>query len=72
MVPHPVMLGFVIGLAIVIFLAQLGQLETSGESDEVVWPRRNHSQSSQSTARSALHASSPAPTACSSSEETEP
>ena len=31
MVPHPVMLGFVNGLAIVIFLAQLGQFGTPGE-----------------------------------------
>lgn len=31
MVPHPVMLGFVNGLAIVIFLAQLGQFGVSGE-----------------------------------------
>lgn len=30
MVPHPVMLGFVNGLAIVIFLAQLGQFKTPG------------------------------------------
>ena len=30
-VPHPVMLGFVNGLAIVIFLAQLGQFGTPGE-----------------------------------------
>ena len=30
MVPHPVMLGFVNGLAIVIFLAQLGQFKTDG------------------------------------------
>ena len=30
MVPHPVMLGFVNGLAIVIFLAQLGQFKTQG------------------------------------------
>ncbi|WP_339862646.1 SulP family inorganic anion transporter [Paremcibacter congregatus] len=29
MVPHPVMLGFVNGLAIVIFLAQMGQFKTS-------------------------------------------
>ncbi len=32
MVPHPVMLGFVNGLAIVIFLAQLGQFGTPGEA----------------------------------------
>jgi len=31
MVPHPVMLGFVNGLAIVIFLAQLSQFGTEGE-----------------------------------------
>ena len=34
LVPHPVMLGFVNGLAIVIFLAQLGQF---GEPDEAGW-----------------------------------
>ena len=32
MVPHPVMLGFVNGLAIVIFLAQLGQFGMAGEA----------------------------------------
>jgi SulP family sulfate permease len=32
MVPHPVMLGFVNGLAIVIFLAQLGQFGNPGEA----------------------------------------
>lgn len=32
MVPHPVMLGFVNGLAIVIFLAQLSQFGASGEA----------------------------------------
>ena len=32
MVPHPVMLGFVNGLAIVIFLAQLGQFGNRGRS----------------------------------------
>lgn len=32
MVPHPVMLGFVNGLAIVIFLAQLGQFGVQGET----------------------------------------
>ena len=31
LVPHPVMLGFVNGLAIVIFLAQLGQFKSSGD-----------------------------------------
>ena len=34
LVPHPVMLGFVNGLAIVIFLAQLGQF---GEAGQVGW-----------------------------------
>jgi len=33
MVPHPVMLGFVNGLAIVIFLAQLGQFKSPGTND---------------------------------------
>ncbi|MFK5955755.1 MAG: SulP family inorganic anion transporter [Planctomycetota bacterium] len=37
MVPHPVMLGFVNGLAIVIFLAQLGQFKTLGASGEMQW-----------------------------------
>ncbi|WP_086481639.1 SulP family inorganic anion transporter [Oceanospirillum sanctuarii] len=37
MVPHPVMLGFVNGLAIVIFLAQLGQFKWKDESGEMVW-----------------------------------
>lgn len=37
MVPHPVMLGFVNGLAIVIFLAQLGQFKTPGPAGEPVW-----------------------------------
>ena len=37
MVPHPVMLGFVNGLAIVIFLAQLGQFKTAGPDGEMVW-----------------------------------
>ena len=37
MVPHPVMLGFVNGLAIVIFLAQLGQFKTVGVGGEVEW-----------------------------------
>ena len=32
LVPHPVMLGFVNGLAIVIFLAQLGHFRTGGEA----------------------------------------
>ena len=34
LVPHPVMLGFVNGLAIVIFLSQLGQF---GEPDQIGW-----------------------------------
>jgi len=34
LVPHPVMLGFVNGLAIVIFLAQLSQF---GEADQIGW-----------------------------------
>ncbi|UTW57894.1 SulP family inorganic anion transporter [Kordiimonas sp. SCSIO 12603] len=33
MVPHPVMLGFVNGLAIVIFLAQLGQFKVAGTGE---------------------------------------
>jgi len=37
MVPHPVMLGFVNGLAIVIFLAQLGQFKTQGANGELEW-----------------------------------
>lgn len=37
MVPHPVMLGFVNGLAIVIFLAQLEQFKIVGENGEKVW-----------------------------------
>lgn len=32
LVPHPVMLGFVNGLAVVIFLAQLGQFKVGGDS----------------------------------------
>ena len=43
MVPHPVMLGFVNGLAIVIFLAQLGQFGTPGDAGwlhgtRIIWP----------------------------------
>ncbi len=34
LVPHPVMLGFVNGLAIVIFLAQLGQFQVPGSAAE--------------------------------------
>ncbi|MCA9000632.1 MAG: SulP family inorganic anion transporter [Planctomycetes bacterium] len=37
MVPHPVMLGFVNGLAIVIFLAQLGQFKAPDASGELQW-----------------------------------
>ncbi len=37
MVPHPVMLGFVNGLAIVIFLAQLGQFKTPDSQGEMQW-----------------------------------
>jgi len=37
MVPHPVMLGFVNGLAIVIFLAQLGQFKVTDDGGETVW-----------------------------------
>lgn len=37
MVPHPVMLGFVNGLAIVIFLAQMGQFKVLGDNGEMVW-----------------------------------
>ena len=37
MVPHPVMLGFVNGLAIVIFLAQLGQFKVKTPDGELAW-----------------------------------
>jgi len=37
MVPHPVMLGFVNGLAIVIFLAQLGQFKVADASGVMQW-----------------------------------
>ncbi|WJG08802.1 SulP family inorganic anion transporter [Aliiglaciecola sp. LCG003] len=37
LVPYPVMLGFVNGLAIVIFLAQLGQFKVSNILGEQVW-----------------------------------
>jgi SulP family sulfate permease len=37
MVPHPVMLGFVNGLAIVIFLAQLGQFKTVDGNGVMHW-----------------------------------
>ena len=37
LVPHPVMLGFVNGLAIVIFLAQLTQFQVAGPDGTKVW-----------------------------------
>jgi SulP family sulfate permease len=37
MVPHPVMLGFVNGLAIVIFLAQFGHFRVTGEDGSSQW-----------------------------------
>jgi SulP family sulfate permease len=37
MVPHPVMLGFVNGLAIVIFLAQLKQFQIPGDDGNMIW-----------------------------------
>ena len=37
MVPHPVMLGFVNGLAIVIFLAQMGQFKVEDASGALTW-----------------------------------
>jgi SulP family sulfate permease len=37
MVPHPVMLGFVNGLAMVIFLAQLKSFKVTGEDGELHW-----------------------------------
>ncbi len=37
MVPHPVMLGFVNGLAIVIFLAQLGQFKVPDGAGGLTW-----------------------------------
>ncbi|SES91788.1 SulP family inorganic anion transporter [Thalassotalea agarivorans] len=37
LVPHPVMLGFVNGLAIVIFLAQLGQFKVMDDGGNLVW-----------------------------------
>ena len=36
-VPHPVMLGFVNGLAIVIFLAQMGQFKVPGADGSLEW-----------------------------------
>ena len=37
MVPHPVMLGFVNGLAIVIFLAQIQNFQTTGDDGTTEW-----------------------------------
>ena len=37
LVPHPVMLGFVNGLAIVIFLAQLGQFKVTNDAGVLEW-----------------------------------
>ncbi|BCR05704.1 sodium-independent anion transporter [Desulfuromonas versatilis] len=37
LIPHPVMLGFVNGLAIVIFLAQLGQFKQAGPDGALHW-----------------------------------
>ncbi|PCI61819.1 MAG: sodium-independent anion transporter [Gammaproteobacteria bacterium] len=37
LVPHPVMLGFVNGLAIVIFLAQLAQFKVTNDQGVLVW-----------------------------------
>ena len=37
MVPHPVMLGFVNGLAVVIFLAQLTQFKVKDATGDLVW-----------------------------------
>ena len=37
LVPHPVMLGFVNGLAIVIFMAQLTQFQVAGPDGDKVW-----------------------------------
>ena len=37
LIPHPVMLGFVNGLAIVIFLAQLGQFKVATKAGDIAW-----------------------------------
>lgn len=37
LIPHPVMLGFVNGLAIIIFLAQLGQFRTTDDAGTLRW-----------------------------------
>ncbi|MGJ8692835.1 MAG: SulP family inorganic anion transporter [Thalassotalea sp.] len=41
LVPHPVMLGFVNGLAIVIFLAQLGQFKVTDATGALDWMQGN-------------------------------
>lgn len=41
LVPHPVMLGFVNGLAIVIFLAQLGQFKVMNDAGVMEWMQGN-------------------------------
>jgi len=41
LIPHPVMLGFVNGLAIVIFLAQLNQFKVVSSTGEMVWIHGN-------------------------------
>lgn len=41
LVPYPVMLGFVNGLAIVIFLAQLGQFKIVNDLGDLVWMEGN-------------------------------
>lgn len=40
-IPYPVMLGFVNGLAIVIFLAQLGQFKTLNAAGDLIWLQGN-------------------------------
>lgn len=42
LVPYPVMLGFVNGLAIVIFLAQLGQFKVIGDAGNLTWMEGQH------------------------------
>ncbi|MEO0509483.1 MAG: SulP family inorganic anion transporter [Verrucomicrobiota bacterium] len=37
LVPHPVMFGFVNGLAVVIFQSQLGQFKVTNDAGELVW-----------------------------------
>jgi len=41
MVPHPVMLGFVNGLAIVIFMAQLGHFKVANSDGTLSWMQRS-------------------------------